>query len=79
MRHTDTQRRNFAYSLQYPHFPTVDVGSKKKSVLIPGELLLANEGQTRQRSMTGEISGEIIKHAAMLPNDRAHSFVRLAG
>eukprot|EP01034_Spumella_vulgaris_P023600 gene23599-29836_t len=57
--------------LMHPYLPTVNVGSKKKPILIPSELVRVNEGQTRQRSMTGDISGKIIKHAAMLPNDRA--------
>lgn len=56
--------------LRYPFLPCVDVGTKKRPVLIPMELVVIIAGQTRQRGITGDVSAMIIKHAAMLPNDR---------
>ncbi len=62
--------------LKFPFLPTVNVGTAKKPVLVPCELVNVPVGQTRQKSMTGELSAKIIKHAAILPNDR---FKYLAG
>jgi hypothetical protein len=56
--------------LRYPFLPTVNVGTKKRAVLVPMELVDIIPGQTRTRSVTGDISAQIIKYAAMLPNDR---------
>jgi len=56
--------------LAFPFLPTVNVGSKQRSVLVPMELVDIVPGQTRTRSVTGDISAQIIKYAAMLPNDR---------
>jgi len=57
-------------ALQFPFLPTVNVGSKQRAVLVPMELVDIVPGQTRTRSVTGDISAQIIKYAAMLPNDR---------
>jgi hypothetical protein len=57
-------------ALQFPFLPTVNVGTKKRAVLVPMELVEIIPGQTRTRSVTGDISAQIIKYAAMLPNDR---------
>ena len=56
--------------LQFPSFPTVNVGTKKKTILMPVELVQIPAGQTRQRTNDNTIAAKIIKHAAMLPNDR---------
>ena len=56
--------------LLYPFMPPVNVGNKKKMILVPMELIEIVPGQARTRSVTGDISAQIIKHAAMLPNDR---------
>lgn len=56
--------------LRLPFLPTVNVGTKKRAVLVPMELVEIVPGQTRTRSVTGDISAQIIKYAAMLPNDR---------
>lgn len=63
---------NTRYHLQlrYPTLPTVDVGTRQRPILIPMELLDIVPGQTRQRSITGDVSAQIIKQAAMRPNDR---------
>lgn len=58
------------HALQFPFMPTVNVGSKNHQVLVPMELVDIIPGQTRTRSVTGDISAQIIKYAAMLPNDR---------
>lgn len=65
---------NEKYRLQYPYLPTVDCGSKKRPMLIPMELCHIPPGQTRNKGVTGEISSQIIKQAAMAPNERM-SFV----
>jgi hypothetical protein len=57
-------------SLQFPFLPTVNIGSNQRNVLLPMELVDIVPGQMRTRSVTGDISAQIIKFAAMLPNDR---------
>ena len=56
--------------LQFPSLPTVNIGTKKRALLVPLELVDIVPGQTRTRSVTGNISAQIIKHAAVLPNER---------
>mmetsp|Transcript_13919 Transcript_13919/g.30553 ORF Transcript_13919/g.30553 Transcript_13919/m.30553 type:complete len:898 (+) Transcript_13919:485-3178(+) len=59
--------------LLYPGLPTVEWGSKNRPIRCPMELVEVIAGQTRQRSVDGTVSGKIIQHAAMLPNDRFRS------
>jgi eukaryotic translation initiation factor 2C len=63
-------RSKYQRALHSPALPTVDVGTRHRPILIPMELLEIVPGQTRQRSITGDVSAQIIKHAAMRPNDR---------
>jgi eukaryotic translation initiation factor 2C len=56
--------------LAYPRLPCIEVGSKKKAIRIPPELLEVIPGQSRSKTLPGDIAGNIIRYAAMLPNDR---------
>lgn len=56
--------------LRYPRFPTVQVGSRKRSVLVPIELMDIIPGQSRKHNLPNDIASNIIKYAAMAPQDR---------
>jgi eukaryotic translation initiation factor 2C len=64
--------RNFLESgkLKYPNLPTINVGSRKKQILIPVELAEVIPGQAKTQGLPGEIASTIIKQAAMVPADR---------
>jgi hypothetical protein len=64
--------RNFLENgkLKYPNLPTINVGSRKKQVLIPVELAEVIPGQAKTQGLPGEIASIIIKQAAMVPADR---------
>lgn len=57
-------------TLQYPSLPTVDVGTKQRPIYMPVELVIVPPGQIRQRDITGDITAQLIKYAAVKPNDR---------
>lgn len=59
--------------LRFPHLPLVQVGSKKKPVYIPAELVSIIPGQPRQQNLPSEIASSLIKYAALSPNDRFHA------
>lgn len=56
--------------LRYPLLSLVQVGSKKKAIYIPAELVNVVPGQARQRTAPLEITSQLIKYAALQPNDR---------
>ena len=56
--------------LQYPFLPTLDVGSKKRSVLIPVEFIFIQEGQSRSKTLTKGMAAVMIKEAAIRPDLR---------
>ena len=57
--------------LQYPSLPTIDVGTKKRPMLFPAELINVRCGQAQKKSkMTGEATAQIIKYAAVRPDER---------
>jgi hypothetical protein len=56
--------------LKYPALPTISCGSANKPILIPVELAEVIGGQSRNQNIPGDVSSQIIKYAAMLPNDR---------
>jgi hypothetical protein len=60
----------FNGKLRFPCLPLVQVGSKKKPVHIPAELVLVIPGQSRQQSLPPEITSSLIKYAALAPTDR---------
>jgi hypothetical protein len=59
--------------LRHPHLPLVQVGSAKKPVYIPAELVSIIPGQPRQQNLPPEIASNLIKYAALTPNDRFHA------
>jgi hypothetical protein len=61
--------------LQYPGLPTVNVGSVSKPVLIPMELVVVCHGQNFSQKCTGEMTASLIRHAAVLPNERFHNLL----
>lgn len=56
--------------LNYPRLPCVQVGSKKRPIYVPAELLEVLPGQSRQQNLPSDVAANIIRHAAMGPNDR---------
>jgi eukaryotic translation initiation factor 2C len=62
-------------SLRFPHLPTINVGSAKKPVLIPMELINVYNGQNFSSRCTGEMTATLIRHAAVKPEERFHSIL----
>jgi eukaryotic translation initiation factor 2C len=58
--------------LRYPSLPTVDIGSQKRPVLIPAEMIVVPGGQIRSKKLSAEITASIIKYAAVKPAERFH-------
>jgi len=56
--------------LKYPYLPTINVGSAKKAILIPAELCLVPGGQCRSQKVTGDMTAQLIRHAAVKPDER---------
>lgn len=57
-------------TLKFPQIPTLNIGSKKRPILQPLELLEVLEGQTCSKRRDNEFTAEIIKHAAIAPDSR---------
>eukprot|EP01041_Mallomonas_annulata_P003861 gene3861-7706_t len=80
----DMARINPAYlrylpqgKLKFPFLPCVNLGSKKKPVLLPPELLRIPGGQFRSgKALTGAITAAMIRQAAVRPAER---FAHLTG
>jgi hypothetical protein len=73
----DMARRSPAYNthlkngkLRFPGLPTVNVGSANKPVLIPMELVVVDRGQNFSHKCTGDMTAQIIRHAAVVPDER---------
>ena len=62
--------------LKYSRLPTVNLGNRNRPVLLPMEVLDIVAGQTRQRCITKDVAGKLIKHAALKPNDRFHELTK---
>lgn len=60
--------------LKYPELPTINVGSAKKPILFPPEVVMVPHGQCRAQRMTGDMTASMIRYAAVRPNDR-QSFI----
>lgn len=58
------------YRLKYPQLPTINVGTVKKPVLVPAELLLVPGGQSRKNNITGDMTAQLIRFAAVRPDER---------
>jgi hypothetical protein len=56
-------------ALQYPFLPTVNVGSTKRPILVPMELLSVCHGQSFSK-ITPEMTAKVVRHAAILPQER---------
>jgi len=56
--------------LKYPALPTINIGSLKKPVLVPSELISVPGGQSRSQVMDGEMTALMIRHAAVRPEER---------
>jgi eukaryotic translation initiation factor 2C len=56
--------------LEYPKLPLVNVGSTSKPVWIPAELCVIRVPQNRTNVVTPQMTSEIIKYAAMRPDER---------
>jgi len=61
--------------LKYPKLPTINVGSNTKPILIPAELIFITGGQARNNVMTPKMTADIIKYAAMRPDDRMQRII----
>jgi len=56
--------------LGYPSLPTINVGSATKPILVPAELVVVPGGQCRSNVCTGDMTAQMIKYSAVLPNER---------
>ena len=57
--------------LRYPHLPTVNIGSKKRQMLVPLELIEVAAGQSlKLAAYTEKLTQETIKKAAVRPAER---------
>lgn len=56
--------------LRYPKLPCINIGTLQRPVLIPPELLSVAGGQTRSQAMTGEMTAQMIRIAAVRPQER---------
>lgn len=56
--------------LKYPWLPTVLFGTSNHRVLIPAELVWIPGGQTRNKKITRELTAQLIRHAAVRPDER---------
>jgi hypothetical protein len=73
----DMAKKSPAYSrhlpdskLRFPALATVNVGSAAKPILIPMELVVVDKGQNFSHKCTGEMTAQIIRHAAVVPDER---------
>eukprot|EP01031_Cornospumella_fuschlensis_P032141 gene32141-38878_t len=57
-------------ALRYPNAWTINVGSQKRPILVPLELLVVPGGQARGGKVTPEMTAQIIRHAAVKPDER---------
>ncbi len=72
----EMSKSNPAYKkLKYPGLPTVNLGTNSKPRLLPCELMDMLGGQSRSR-LTPEITAQVIRHSAILPDER---FKRIIG
>lgn len=69
--------------LRYPFLPTVNIGNKQRAVLVPPELVIVPDGQTRNRGVTPDIQGKVVRLATKMPTERcsyvtdSHSVISL--
>lgn len=56
--------------LLYPQLPTINVGSASKPILVPPELVVVPGGQCRSNVCTGDMTAQMIRYSAVLPNER---------
>lgn len=56
--------------LKYPDLMTINIGSGTKPVLIPPELMFVPKGQCRANSATPDMVAQLIKYAAVKPQER---------
>eukprot|EP01036_Dinobryon_divergens_P026494 gene26494-35157_t len=56
--------------LRYPALPTINIGSNKKPVWIPAELVTVPGGQSRSQVLDGDMTAQMIRHAAVRPAER---------
>lgn len=61
--------------LKYPKLPTINIGSKSRPILVPAELCNVITPQARNNVVTPEMTAQIIRVAAMRPNDRMRQIV----
>lgn len=61
--------------LQYPKLPTINIGSNNRPVLVPAELCVVKTAQPRNNVVTPQMTAEIIKFAAMRPDERMRNIM----
>ncbi len=70
-RYQESYRRYLpAGKLKYPRLPCVQVGSRRRPIRVPSELIEVVPGQSRQRNLPSDVAANIIRNAAMPPNER---------
>lgn len=63
-------QNKYGTPLKYPDLPTINVGSAKKPILFPPEVLMVPNGQCRAQRMTGDMTATMIRYAAVRPDER---------
>lgn len=61
--------------LRYPSLPCINIGTIKKPVLIPPELIIIPGGQSRMGMCAGPNLAALIKYAAVKPQERFESLM----
>lgn len=59
--------------LKFPDTPTINIGNEVKPILIPCELIEIVKGQCASRAATPDIVSQLVRHAAVPPNERMQS------
>jgi hypothetical protein len=63
--------------LQFPFLPTVNVGSAKRPLLFPMELVSVRPGQSFSK-YGGDVTAKVVRHAAILPQERFQNLLENA-
>ena len=61
--------------LRYPKLPTINVGTEKRPVLVPAELVYVAGGQSKKNANSPDIVSQVIRYAAVRPEERMKTIV----
>jgi eukaryotic translation initiation factor 2C len=61
--------------LAFPRLPTINVGNDKHPILVPAELIYVPGGQSKNGAATPEMVSQIIRYAAIRPDERMRTII----